>query len=53
MKGATLGNYVEFKDFIKDKDGKVTGAVLFDKLKNKQFNVKCKALVNCAGVHAD
>lgn len=30
MKGSTLANYVEFKDYIKDKDGKITGAKLFD-----------------------
>jgi len=28
MKGATLANYCEFKDFIKDKDGKIIGARL-------------------------
>lgn len=32
MKGTTIANYVEFRDFIKSKDGKITGAILFDKL---------------------
>ena len=35
MKGVTLANYVEFKDFIKNKEGKIEGAVLFDKIQNK------------------
>jgi len=53
MKGAVLANYVEFKDFVKDEEGKVVGAVLHDKVKNKEFKVKCKALVNCTGAHSD
>lgn len=32
MKGAILANYVEFKDFIKSKEGKIVGAVLHDKI---------------------
>jgi glycerol-3-phosphate dehydrogenase len=54
MKGATLANYVDFQSFTKDpQTGKITGAVLYDKLKQKQYNVKAKVVVNCAGVHAD
>lgn len=53
MKGATLANYVEFKDFLKDQDGKIIGAKLKDNLTKKEFNVKAKVLVNCAGIHAD
>lgn len=54
QKGAALANYVEFVDFLKDATtGQITGAVLFDKLKKKQFAVKAKVVVNCAGVHAD
>lgn len=53
MKGATLANYVEFVDFVKDQSGTITGAVLFDKLKQKQFTVNSKVVVNCAGIHAD
>ena len=37
MKGATLANYVEFKDFVKDQDGKICGAKLYDSLKKKEF----------------
>lgn len=37
MKGSNLANYVEFQDFIKNSDGKIEGAILYDKLKKKQF----------------
>lgn len=50
MKGATLANYVEFIDFVKNDKGKIEGAVLFDKIKMKQFTVKSKVVVNCAGI---
>jgi glycerol-3-phosphate dehydrogenase len=55
MKGSTIANYVEFKSFIKDATGKITGAVCIDKLdpSQKEFTVKAKVVVNCAGVHAD
>ena len=53
MKGATLANYVEFVDFIKNDQGKIEGAVLYDKLKKKEFRVKSKVVVNCTGVFSD
>ena len=53
MKGATLANYVEMKDFIKDDSGKITGAMCVDKENNASFQVNAKVVVNCAGVHAD
>ena len=53
MKGATLANYMEFKDFVKDDQGKITGAVLQDKLDGKEFKVKAKVVVNCSGIFAD
>ncbi|CDW82478.1 glycerol-3-phosphate dehydrogenase [Stylonychia lemnae] len=53
MKGANLANYTEFVDFIKNENGQITGAILNDTLKQKQFKVKCKVLVNCAGIYAD
>ena len=37
MKGATLANYVEMKDFIKDDNGKITGAMCVDKESNASF----------------
>jgi glycerol-3-phosphate dehydrogenase len=53
MKGATLANYVEFSDFIKNAEGNIEGAVLIDRLTKKQFTVKSRVVVNAAGVHAD
>jgi glycerol-3-phosphate dehydrogenase len=53
MKGANLVNYVEVVDLVKGKDGKIEGAVLIDKLTKKEFKVKSKVVVNCAGIHAD
>lgn len=53
--GATLANYVEFKSFIKDEAGKIVGGMCVDKFdpEGKEFPVKAKVVVNCAGVHAD
>ena len=52
--GSTIANYCEFIDFIKNPEtGKIEGAIVLDKLKNKQFKVKSKVVVNCAGIHAD
>jgi glycerol-3-phosphate dehydrogenase len=53
MKGASLANYTEMKCLTKDGKGQITGAVCFDSLNNKEFTVKAKCVVNCAGVHAD
>ena len=35
MKGANLANYVDFVEFIKNKEGGIEGAVLYDKLQKK------------------
>jgi len=53
MKGATLANYVEFRDYVKDADGKIVGAKLFDNVGKKEFEIKSKVVVNCTGIHAD
>lgn len=53
MKGATLANYVEFKSYIKDADGKICGAKLYDTLGKKEFDIKTKVVVNCTGLHSD
>lgn len=53
MKGATVANYVEFVDFIKDKEGKCIGARLKDRIDESVFEVKAKAIVNCTGAFAD
>ncbi len=53
MKGAVLGNYVEFLDFVKDSKGKCIGAKLRDRLDGSEFTVKAKSIVNCAGAFSD
>ncbi len=52
-KGAVLGNYVEFLDFVKDPAGTCIGARLRDRSDSKEFTVSAKAIVNCAGTSAD
>ncbi len=53
-KGAALGNYIEFVDFVKDGKGKCVGAKLRDNLnEGKEFTIRAKCIVNCAGAAAD
>jgi glycerol-3-phosphate dehydrogenase len=40
---------VEFVDFVKE-DGKIVGAKLRDTLAKKDFEVRSKVVVNCAGI---
>ena len=53
QKGANAVNYCEFRDFLKNEDGTIAGALLFDKQSKKEFKVKSKVVVNCAGTFAD
>lgn len=55
QRGSTIANYVEFKGFVKDSDGKIIGGTCVDRLDPEQieFEVKAKVVVNCTGVHAD
>ena len=53
MNGASIANYTEFVSFIKDKDGKIKGARVKDKIKGEEFDVHAKCVVNCTGIHAD
>mmetsp|Transcript_8482 Transcript_8482/g.14258 ORF Transcript_8482/g.14258 Transcript_8482/m.14258 type:complete len:152 (-) Transcript_8482:882-1337(-) len=53
MKGIALANYVTLKDFVKDGEGQIKGAVLRDLLSNTDFEVECRVAVNCAGISAD
>ena len=53
MEGATIANYVELKEFIRDRTGTVTAAILYDRLNKKEFKVEAKTFINTAGVHAD
>ena len=54
MKGATLANYVELKELLKNKEtGRIQGVKVKDTLSNKEFEVKGKVVVNCTGAWAD
>jgi glycerol-3-phosphate dehydrogenase len=53
MTGAVLGNYIAFKKFIKDEEGDIRGAILFDYMENKEFKIRAKVIVNCAGHRSD
>lgn len=53
LKGATLANYVELMALDKNEEGKISGALLKDNISGKEFRIKTKAVVNCAGVFAD
>lgn len=53
MVGANIANYVEFNEFVKDKEGRIEGATVTDTLGKKQFTIRSKYVVNCTGVMAD
>ena len=54
QRGATLANYVEMVELVKDSEGKITGAICVDTMNPaEKFEVKAKVVVNCAGVFAD
>ena len=53
MKGSNIANYVEFQDFIKNETGKIIGAKVWDKIDEKCFEIKARAVVNWTGVFAD
>lgn len=53
MSGAVLGNYIGLKDLIKNEEGEIVGAILFDYIDNKEFKVNSKVIVNCTGTWSD
>jgi glycerol-3-phosphate dehydrogenase len=54
QKGTVLGNYIEFRDFLKNETtGKIEGAILYDTLEKKEFKVKSKVVVNTTGIFGD
>ncbi|KAL3232541.1 Glycerol-3-phosphate dehydrogenase, mitochondrial [Nakaseomyces bracarensis] len=50
---ATVLNYVEVKQLVKDKDGKVAGAVVEDRETGKNYTVHAKVVVNATGPYSD
>lgn len=52
--GATVLNYMEVKQLIKDKEtGKVQGALVTNRETGEQFTVKAKVTVNATGPYSD
>mmetsp|Transcript_17911 Transcript_17911/g.44271 ORF Transcript_17911/g.44271 Transcript_17911/m.44271 type:complete len:769 (-) Transcript_17911:1995-4301(-) len=51
--GATVANYVEMIDLLKDKDGKAIGIECRDNLSGKTFKVYAKAIVFAGGPFTD
>ena len=51
--GATLLNYVEFKEFVYGKKGRVKSVIAEDCLQNKRFKIKAKQVINATGPWVD
>ncbi len=51
--GAIMLNRVEFVAPVRGDDGRVTGAVVHDRLTAQDIRVRCKVLVHCAGPWTD
>lgn len=53
QKGAATANYVEVVRLTKDKDGKVNGADVIDRLTNEEYHITARSVVNATGPFAD
>lgn len=51
--GATMLNYFEVVELLKDVNGKVTGAVLKDELSQVSYSIKAKSVLFCGGPFTD
>ncbi|RLV91958.1 Glycerol-3-phosphate dehydrogenase mitochondrial [Spathaspora sp. JA1] len=51
--GATVLNYMEVDQLLKDETGKVIGVRAHDRETNKSYNVRAKAVVNATGPFVD
>ena len=51
--GSNIANYMKFINFIKDEKGNMIGALLYDKINEKELKVKCKSIINCTGPFND
>ncbi|CAM6031623.1 unnamed protein product [Sphagnum compactum] len=52
-RNATMLNYIEVVDLLKDANGKINGAVVLDKCTGQRFSVKCKGVINATGPYTD
>lgn len=51
--GAIVTNYTQVTELIKDKDGKVKGAIIEDRLTGKKMPVRAKTVINATGPFCD
>ncbi|MFW5861852.1 MAG: FAD-dependent oxidoreductase [Spirochaetota bacterium] len=51
--GAQVSNYAEVKAFIKGAGNSVKGVKVYDRLKNREIDVKGRLTINCGGPWAD
>lgn len=51
--GAQVSNYAEVKAFIKGADNSVKGVKVYDRLKDREIDVKGRLTINCGGPWAD
>ena len=53
IKKADVLNYTKVSSFIKNENGKIVGAKLYDKINEKEIEIKCKVALNATGVFSD
>jgi glycerol-3-phosphate dehydrogenase len=51
--GATLVNYTEAVDFVRDEGGFITGVVLSEREAQRTYTVRAKVVVNATGIFTD
>lgn len=51
--GAKLANYCQLDSFKKNKDGKISSAMVSDVLQENRFEIKAKYFINCTGPFSD
>lgn len=51
--GAVVANHVEFTDFIKAENGRITGARVKDRLSGEVFDVDAGVVMSCVGAFTD
>jgi glycerol-3-phosphate dehydrogenase len=53
QQGVATVNYVELSDFIKDSEGRISGAFLNNKIESETFKINSKLFINCTGPFSD
>lgn len=52
-KGAIVKNYCEVNEFLYDVNNKISGVKYFDKIKNKNYEINAKVVINASGANVD